>query len=59
MTLVERGEKMMADLGIPISNFCKHTKISRSSWYGMKTGTRKLSKEKQVGIEQFLTRYGF
>lgn len=59
MTLVERAEKMMDELGIPISNFCRRAKIGRSSWYGLKTGIRKLSKEKQAGIEQFLARYGF
>lgn len=59
MTLIERCQKMLDELGIPITSFCRKVGISASYFYACKKGTLNFSKEVDERINDYLTKYGF
>jgi predicted transcriptional regulator len=59
MELVKRCCKFIAELGIPITVFCRKINISTQSFYDWKSGKLNLSANTLKRIENYIGKYGF
>ena len=59
MTLVERCEKMINELGIPVTEFSRRVELAPSSYYRWRAGEIKLSEKTAARIEAWIKHYGF
>lgn len=59
MGLKERCKKMLEELGIPVTVFCRKVNISASAYYSWHRETIDLSTSTLARIEKYITKYGF
>ena len=59
MNLIERCQKMIDELGIPLAAFCRNIGISTSYFYACKNGRIDFSKTVAAHINNYLVKYGF
>ena len=59
MNLIKRSQKMIDELGISVTSFCRNIGISCSYYYYVKNGKMELSKEVSERLENYLKKYGF
>lgn len=59
MTLYERCQIFMDELGIPVTSFCRRIKLSLSSFYGWRSGDVILSENTLKRIDEYLKKYNF
>ena len=59
MTLPERCENFITEMGVPVTKFCQNIKLSRTSLYDWKKGKLKLSDVTLKRIDEYLKKYGF
>lgn len=59
MSLKERCKKMLEELGIPVTVFCRKVNISASAYYAWHRGTIDLSASTLARVEKYITKYGF
>ena len=59
MDLITRCQKMLDELGIPTTSFCRKVGISASYFYACKKGTLNFSAKVYERINDYLTKYGF
>ena len=57
--LIARCEKLLHELGISKTSFCKRIDLSTSAYYVWKSGTLKLAEETEGRISNFLEGFGF
>ena len=57
--LCKRCTKMMDDVGISKTSFCKRIALSTSAFYVWKAGNLELSKTTLDRIDTFLARFGY
>lgn len=57
--IIERIERMMEELRLPATSFCKNVDISTSTYYRVIKGELNLSAETAARIDNYLKRYGF
>lgn len=59
MTVKERCQKMLDELGIPVTKFCRNINLSTFAFYEWKKGNMKLSDERIKAIDTYLAKYNF
>lgn len=59
MKLEERCKKMIEELSIPVTRFCKSIRLSTSSYYDWQNQKLKLSDSTEKRINEYLEKYGF
>ena len=59
MNLIQRCQKMIDELGIPLAAFCRNIGISSSYFYACKNGRMDFSKTVAERINNYLAKYGF
>ncbi len=59
MNLITRSQKMIDELGISVTSFCRNIGISTSYFYYVKNGKMELSNEVKERLNNYLTKYGF
>lgn len=59
MDLVERCNRFIEELDVPVTKFCNHILLSRSCFYHWKKGELRLAQTTLDRIDAYLTRYGF
>lgn len=59
MTVKERCQKMIDELGIPVTKFCRNINLSTFTFYEWKKNNIKLSDERMKDIDAYLKRYNF
>lgn len=59
MTLQERVNKFLSELGVPVTVFAKKVNLSARSIYAWRRGDLILSNTSLQRIEQHITKYGF
>lgn len=59
MTLIERCQKMIDELSIPTTKFCKHIGVAPSSFYAWRRDIIKFSDKTLKRIDEYLSKYGF
>ncbi len=57
--LFERIQRMISEIGLPVSSFCKSVGISTSAFYHARGGTLKLSDTTRARIDEFLSRFNY
>ena len=57
--LLERSQRFIDDLGIPVTKFCERVKLSTSGYYAWRNGQLKLSSETMGRIDNYLKQYNF
>lgn len=58
MTLSQRAQKFIDELGIPVLTFCRNVKISATTYYDWRKG-KALSDSTLERIDTYLTKYNF
>lgn len=59
MKLTERCERIMRELGISVTQFCKRVELSPSGYYRWRAGEIKLGEDTLARIDAWLRRYNF
>lgn len=59
MDLMARSQKMIDELGISITNFCRNIGISTAYFYYVKNGKMDFSDEVAQRLNNYLKKYGF
>lgn len=59
MTLIERCNKFISELGTPVTVFCKKVQISVRTYYAWRNGELKLSDPTTARIDNYISKYGF
>ena len=59
MTVKERCQKMLDELGIPVTKFCRNIDLSTFTYYEWRKGNLELSDERMKAIDAYLTKYNF
>jgi len=59
MSVMERCQRMLDELGIPVTKFCRNINLSTFAFYEWKKGNMKLSDERMKAIDAYLTKYNF
>lgn len=59
MTIIERCNKFMCELGIPVTAFCRRIQISPQAYYAWRNGDLSLSDATVTRIENHISKYGF
>lgn len=59
MELKERCQKMIEELGIPITKFCRNVNMSTMSYYNWQRDKINLTEERLKNIDAYISRYGF
>lgn len=59
MNLIKRSQKMIDELGVTVTAFCRNIGISPSYFYYVKNGKMELSKEVSDRLTEYLNKYGF
>ena len=59
MSLKERCKRMLDELSISVTGFCRKINISASAYYAWCRGTLELSTTTLDRINDYLTKYGF
>lgn len=59
MTVKERCQKMLDELGIPVTKFCRNINLSTFTYYEWRKGNLELSDERMKAIDAYLTKYNF
>lgn len=59
MSLKERCKKMIDELSISVTGFCRKINISASAYYAWRRGAIELSTTTLNRIDNYLTKYGF
>lgn len=56
---MERCQRMLDELGIPVTKFCRNINLSTFAFYEWKKGNMKLSDERIKAIDAYLAKYNF
>lgn len=59
MTVKERCQKMLDELGIPVTKFCRNINLSTFTYYEWRKGNLELSDERIKAIDAYLAKYNF
>lgn len=57
--LRNRCDRFMAELGVSVTQFCKHIQLSSSGFYAWRNGQLKLSDATLARIDGYLRKYNF
>ena len=57
--LKDRCKRFIDELGINVTKFCEHIKLSTGGYYAWRNGQLKLSGETLGRIDDYLNQYGF
>lgn len=57
--LLERSQRFIDDLGIPVTKFCLHVQLSTSGYYAWRNGQLKLSSATMERIDNYLKQHNF
>lgn len=58
-TLQKRCKTMLAELGIPVTVFCRKINLSTCAYYGWQKDELRLSDATLARIDNYLSKYGF
>lgn len=59
MDLKERCKKMIQEMSITVTGFCRNIDLSTKSYYDWMNDKVELSKKRLESIEKYLEKYGF
>ncbi len=59
MSLIDRIQRFLDELGVPVSVFCRKTKVCPSAYYAWRKGQLDLSSVAKRRIDEYLTKYNF
>ncbi len=57
--LKSRCDRFLFELGIPVTRFCGKISLSKSGYYGWKSGQLKLAETTLQRIDEYLKKYNF